>query len=81
MEGTEVAEGCGEPAVRADVEGTVNPSGNLDAGTRRMRGHASGAVLAWITLLLLGAAIGGRHGPDGPTAAHRAATTAGSVLR
>jgi len=62
VQGTELAEGNGRPAISAGRESTLNPTGTTEAGTTRTRRHASAAILAWITILLLGAAIGSRQG-------------------
>jgi len=36
----------------------VNPSGTGEPGKKRMRRSASAAILLWVVVLLLGAAIG-----------------------
>jgi hypothetical protein len=40
----------------------MDPSTNTDARTRRTRGQASAAMLAWMTFLLLFALTGGERG-------------------
>jgi hypothetical protein len=50
------------PAGPRRREVIVDPSTNIDARTRRTRGHASAAILAWMTFLLLCALTSGRPG-------------------
>jgi cytochrome c553 len=58
MELAEVTPSTGDPL--AGTGGYVNPTGIIDRRTSRQGRRASTAILAWVTLLLLFAAMGAR---------------------